>query len=283
MADNRPIAVFDSGLGGLTVVRAIRRRLATESIIYFGDTARVPYGIKSSPTVSRFAVEIVRYLARFEPKAVVVACNTASAIAMETLADRFDLPMFNVIDPGAREGARISRRGAVGLLATEATVASEAYPRAIGRLVPGARVLAQAAPLLVPLAEEGRDGDDPIVRLAIRDYLDKLRAQNGRLAGLLLGCTHYPLFRDAIAAEAGADIEVVDSADATATMLAGELPAAGLAAGADGPGELHCLVSDNPQRFGRVGSRFLGEPIEEVTYVGPDEFFAVATAHERVK
>ncbi len=291
LSDARPIAVFDSGLGGLTVVRSIRRRLPGESILYFGDTARVPYGIKSSPTVTRFAVEIVRFLLPLDPKAVVVACNTASAVAMPALSARFDLPIWDVIEPGARAAARAARRGPVGLLATEATVASEAYPRAIRRVCPDAEVHCQAAPLLVPLAEEGRAADDPIVRLAVRGYLAPLLDGDGRggrrLAAVLLGCTHYPLLAGAIRAELGDGIELIDSAEQAAGVLGEQLAARGLeAAPGAGPGSaggagerrpagtLTCLVSDNAERFARIGSRFLGEPIEQVRYVGPDEFFA---------
>lgn len=282
MSDNRPIAVFDSGLGGLTVVRALRRRLPAESLVYFGDTARVPYGIKSSQTISRFAAEIVQFLLSFDPKAVVVACNTASAVALDSLREQFDLPIWDVIEPGARLAAEHSWRGPIGLLATEATVASDAYPRAIRRHNPGARVLAQPAPLLVPLVEEGRPGDHPIVALAIEEYLapvlDRAKAAGGPLAGLLLGCTHYPLLADAIGRALGDGIALIDSAEQTANVLATELPRLGMAAEpvADAVGTLTCLVSDNADRFARIGSRFLGETIERVTWVGPDEFFASA-------
>ena len=281
MADNRPIAVFDSGLGGLTVVRAFRAKLPAESLIYFGDTARVPYGIKSSPTICRFAMEIVTFLMQFNPKAIVVACNTASAVALDELREQFALPIWDVIEPGARLAAELSWKGTVGLLATEATVASDAYPRAIRRHNPGARVVSHAAPLLVPLVEEGRPLDHPITRMAIEEYLgpvlSKTRALGGEPAAVLLGCTHYPLLAPAIRQVLGSDIALIDSGEQTAGVLAEELPRLGLEASSDGQGtrrgSLTCIVSDNADRFAAVGTRFLGEPIENVRYVGPDEFY----------
>ncbi|MDD4889756.1 MAG: glutamate racemase [Phycisphaerae bacterium] len=280
MPDQRAIVVFDSGVGGLTVARAIRRRLPAESLVYFGDTARVPYGIRSSPTITRFACEIVRFLVKFQPKALVIACNTVSAVALDALREQFDLPIWDVIEPGARLAAIHSWRGPIGLLATTATVASDAYPRAIRRHNPGARVVAQPAPLLVPLVEEGWPADHPIVRLAIDEYLkpvlEKTRGTGTPPVGMLLGCTHYPLLADTIRAALGEGVELIDSAEQTANVLADELPKLGLEA-APQPGtrgSLTCLVTDNADRFAEVGSRFLGEPIERVTYIGPDEFFA---------
>jgi glutamate racemase len=266
----RPIGIFDSGLGGLTVVRAIRRRLPAEPIVYFGDTARVPYGTKSGQTVARFAVEDCAFLARYGPKFIVVACNTASAAALGTLARRFDQPMCGVIEPGARAGVRAARGRPVGVIGTEATIASGAYREAIRRLAPGALLVERACPLLVPMVEEGRDGRDPVVRAVLGEYLAPLRL--ARVGALVLGCTHYPLLADAMRDCLGPDVALVDSAESVAEEVGRRLEADGLLAGPGG-GAIRCFVSDNPDRFRAVGERFLGEPIEAVTLVAPEDFF----------
>jgi len=176
----QPIAVFDSGLGGLTVVRALRRHLPHESVIYFGDTARVPYGNKSSPTVEQFAAQNCRFLLRFDPKVVVVACNTASALALEGLRRRFDVPLVGVVEPGAAEAVRQARRGGVAVLATEATVASEAYPKAIRAIDPTLPVIQQQCPSLVALIEEGRSAEDPILLMLLGEYLEGVSCWDAR-------------------------------------------------------------------------------------------------------
>ncbi len=270
---SRPIGIFDSGLGGLTVVRAIRRRLPAESIIYFGDTARVPYGIKSGRTVTRFATEDCRFLCRHDPKFIVAACNTASAAALPALEERFPMPVCGVIEPGAAEAVRVSGGRPIGVIATEATVASGAYRRAILALAPDATLIEQACPLLVPLVEEGRSAGDRIVRLALRQYLAPM--QEADVATLVLGCTHYPLLGEAIAEVLGPGVRLVDSAEAVAHEVASRLAAEG-ATETGGPGEVRFFVSDNPQRFRDVGARFLGEPIGSVSLVAPEDFFAAS-------
>lgn len=270
---SRPIGIFDSGLGGLTVVRAIRRRLPAESIVYFGDTARVPYGIKSGRTVTRFAIEDCEFLCRHDPKFIVVACNTASAAALAAIEERFTMPLCGVIEPGAAEAVRAGGGRPIGVIATEATVASGAYRRAILGLAPDATLLEQACPLLVPLVEEGRSAGDRIVRLALRQYLAPM--QEAHVATLVLGCTHYPLLGDAIADILGPGVHLVDSAEAVAGEVASKLAADG-AAETGGPGDVRFFVSDNPQRFRDVGTRFLGEPIGSVSLVAPEDFFAAS-------
>ena len=273
----RPIGIFDSGLGGLTVVRAVRRRLPAEPIVYFGDTARVPYGIKSSRTVTRFAAEACAFLCRHDPKFLVAACNTASATALPDLADRFDVPLCGVIEPGAEAAARACGGRPIGVIATEATVASGAYCRAIHRLAPDAEVIQKACPLLVPIVEEGRTGADPIVRAVLAEYLEPLvRAGVGTV---VLGCTHYPLLVDAIAACLGPEVTLIDSAETVAERVAGRLAADGLLAPeAEARGPVQFFVSDNPDRFREVGGRFLGEPAEPVTLVPSEEVAAAADA-----
>jgi len=267
----RPVGIFDSGLGGLTVVRAIRRRLPAEAIVYFGDTARVPYGIKSGRTVTRFAVEDAEFLARFDPKFIVVACNTASAAALPALRQRFTLPLCGVIEPGARAAVAACGGRPIGVLGTESTIASGAYREAIHRLDASADLVEKACPLLVPLAEEGRASADPVVRAVVAEYLAPLREAG--VGVVVLGCTHYPLLAEAIAEALGPSVALVDSAEAVADEVAAELGAARLLA-PDGAGPLRCFVSDHPDRFREVGRRFLGEPLPSVTLVTPEEFFA---------
>jgi len=268
---DRPIGIFDSGLGGLTVVRAVRRRLPAERIVYFGDTARVPYGIKSARTVTRFAAEACGLLARHEPKCLVAACNTASATAMPALADGFDVPILGVIEPGVEAALSACPNGPIGVIATEATVASEAYRRAIRRHAPDVRVLERACPLLVPIVEEGRAPDDPVVRAVLAEYLAPL-AEAG-VGAVVLGCTHYPLLKGAMAAVLGPDVPLVDSAEAVAERVADRLGADGLLAeGRDGDWQF--FVSDNPDRFREVGGRFLGAPADPVTLVSVEALSA---------
>jgi len=266
----QPIAVFDSGLGGLTVVRALQRHVPHESVVYFGDTARVPYGSKSSPTVEQFALQNCRFLMRFDPKLVVVACNTASALALESIARHIPVPLVGVIEPGAAEAVGLARGGRVAVLATEATVASEAYPKAIRALAPATPVIQQQCPSLVALIEEGRSAGDPILRMLLSEYLEGVRRLDPSV--VLLGCTHYPLVAEAVEALMPG-ICVVDSAEATACTVKKRLTEEGGLAGGPDAGELRCYVSDNPQRFRAVGGRFLGHPIRDVTWVTPEQFF----------
>jgi glutamate racemase len=271
---SRPIGIFDSGLGGLTVVRAVRRRLPAESIVYFGDTARVPYGIKSGQTITRFAEEDGAFLCRFDPKFIVVACNTASAAAIPSLRNRFPQPVSGVIEPGARVAVQACRGRPIGVIGTEATVDSGAYRRAILRSMPGAWIVEKACPLLVPLVEEGRPSTDPIVRAVVREYLEPMVAAG--VGSIVLGCTHYPLLRDAIAEAVGPDVALIDSADAVAEDVAARLKAERLCEAAEpaAPPSLRFFVSDNPDRFRRVGRRFLGEEIDDVHLVTPEDFFS---------
>jgi glutamate racemase len=286
MPSSRPIIVLDSGLGGLTVARAIRSALPQEDVLYFGDTARLPYGSKTADTVSTFVRQIVAYLRPQDPKHVVLACNTATALAMPTLRTYFpDLSISGVIEPGAKAAvvaAGSKQVPTIGVIATEATIRSRAYERAIHRRRHYARVLLKAAPLLVPIIEEGRDADDPLVRLALKQYLQSLCAKH-RPDVLVLGCTHYPIYKDLIARMLGPSVRVIDSAEQCADDVARRLRTAGLLKGGDadraarpewGGGELRCFVTDDPQRFCRLAPRFLGHEIAEPTWVSPDELYA---------
>ncbi|MCP4250142.1 MAG: glutamate racemase, partial [bacterium] len=267
----QPIAVFDSGLGGLTVVRALRQRLPHHALIYFGDTARVPYGTKSASAVTRFTGEIVRFLSRFDPSCIVAACNTASAVAVPVVAREIDVPLVSVVLPGARDGASACRDGdVVAVIGTTATVSSNAYRNAINRLNPRLAVVQKACPLLVPLVEEGRRPDDAVIRLCLSEYLEPVRRLRPR--AVVLGCTHYPMLKTPIGDFLGEQTRLIDSADATARYVE-ELLAAGRSLSEDrDPGRLLCYVSDNPQQFQFLGSRMLGEPITDVARVCPEEF-----------
>jgi glutamate racemase len=257
----KPIGIFDSGLGGLTVARAIRAALPAEDLVYLGDTARVPYGTRSAETVVKYAIGCAERLLSYDIKLLVVACNTASGVALAELESRLDIPVLGVIQPGAKAGVNATRSGRIGVLATAGTVASRAYERAIHAENRAIQVFAQAAPLFVPLAEEGWvSGEVP--RLAAERYLAPLVEVD--VDTIVLGCTHYPLLNETIhdvAAELlGHDLVVVDSAEATAAALREIQPELGAEAGA--AGGLRILVTDLPGQFASSASRFLGKPVQ---------------------
>jgi glutamate racemase len=247
-----PIGVFDSGVGGLTVVAALQRLLPRESILYLGDTARLPYGTKSPSTVLAYSKKNVDFLVGRGVKAVVVACNTASAVAVGEL--RPSVPLWGVLQPGAARAAAVSR-GRVGVIATESTIDSDAYGRELRRLRPDLEVVSQPCPLFVPLVEEGWH-DDPVAFEVARRYLAPLVASG--VDTLVLGCTHYPLLRDVIAEVMGPEVTLVDSAAAVAEVVAADLLRHQLASDAVGEAEHHFCVTDAGSRFARIGARFLG-------------------------
>jgi glutamate racemase len=254
------IGIFDSGVGGLTVQKAIIERLPGLDTVYLGDTARVPYGTKSPEVVTQYSLRNARFLLSREISLLVVACNTASAVALPALRAALGVPVLGVVEPGARAAARASRAGRVGVIGTESTVASGAYQAAILAARPGAEVLARACPLFVPLAEEGwTDPADEVVRAVARRYLRPF--VEAGVDALVLGCTHYPLLRGAIAAELPG-VVLVDSAQAIAAEVAaqiGDLP--------DGEGAHRFFVTDVPGRFLRVAERFLGAAVESAEQV----------------
>lgn len=262
--NKRPIGVFDSGIGGLTVVRELMRQLPHESLLYFGDTARVPYGNKSPDTVRRYSAEILDFLLSRDVKMVVVACNTASAHALESLQRAAPITVEGVIEPGARAAVRASRSGRIGVIGTLGTVRSGAYARAITALEPGATVFEQACPLFVPLVEEGWL-DRAATRLVAHDYLDPLKERG--IDTLVLACTHYPLLKPLLADVMGQDISLIDSAEETAAAVARELGASTLHAPPDARATAHFVVSDAPETFQRVGAAFLGERVRDVETV----------------
>lgn len=261
--DRRAIGVFDSGVGGLTVLKSVMDRLPHESTVYLGDTARVPYGTKSAEVVTRYSLKNAEFLLAQEIKLLVVACNTASSVALPQLAARLPVPVLGVIEPGARAAAARSRTGRIGVIGTPGTIRSGAYQRALETARPGASVKAKACPLFVPLAEEGwTHGDVP--RLVAREYLEELGQDS--VDTLVLGCTHYPLLGEIISEVMGERVELVDSADATADAVASVLEARGQLA-SSGSAAHRYFVTDVPERFTDVGTRFLRRPIPSVEQV----------------
>ncbi len=259
-----PIGIFDSGVGGLSVLKAVRARLPREHLLYLGDTARLPYGTKGPDTVARYAVQAAGHLVERGIKLLVVACNTASAVAMPHLAREFSpLPVLGVLEAAATAAAQVSRSGHIAVLATESTVRGGAYERAIKTQRPGAQVYSQACSLFVPLAEEGWV-KGPLVESIVREYLQPLLEEKRRdgLDCLVLGSTHFPLLKEAIAKVAGPEMSLVDSGETVVGAVSDTLAIAGLAR-QSGKGDARFLATDGAERFARVGSLFLGESINQ--------------------
>ncbi len=260
-----PIGVFDSGVGGLTVVRALMERLPLEDIIYFGDTARVPYGIKSVPTIEHFTAQITDHLLGEGVKMLIVACNTMAAVASHVVKARAgELPVLDVIEAGAQAAVGATRRGAIGVIGTPTTINSNAYARRMHELDPSLRVYSQACPLFVPLVEEGWL-DHPVTRLTAEEYLRPVLAE--QVDSLVLGCTHYPLLKAMLAAVAGPEVRLVDSAVTIAEAAAVCLQRRGLANPAAEPPHYRFRVTDIPLRFQTIGERFLGRSLPAVSKI----------------
>jgi glutamate racemase len=273
------IGIFDSGVGGLTVYRALHEHLPNERFVYLGDTARVPYGTKSLATVERYAVENAQFLAAHGIKLLVVACNTASALALPAIRRALDIDVVGVIGPGARAAVASSSGKRIGVIATESTVQSGAYTQAIAKADPNASVIERACPLFVPLAEEGW-ADEEVARSVAETYLKDLRSS---IDTLVLGCTHYPILKSVIHESVGAQVELIDSGEATAVEVKSLLKEKGLAGSPAGTDALerqlcddldHFYVTDAAERFARVAERFLGSKparLEAVEVWGHDE------------
>jgi glutamate racemase len=258
--DRRPIGVFDSGVGGLTVFKALEAALPRECFVYLGDTARVPYGPKSPETVSRYGIEAARFLRKHDVKMLVVACNTVSSVAMDAVTEVAHVPVIGVILPGARRAVQLSKRGRIGVIGTRTTVASEAYPRAILALREEAEVFSQPCPLFVPLAEEGWTDHD-VARRVAETYLASLKG--AEVDTVVLGCTHYPLLTGVIGEVMGPGVALVDSAEAVAGEVREWLAREEDLAAPEGdarPAD-RFYVTDSPAPFGSVAERFLGRPV----------------------
>jgi glutamate racemase len=260
-----PIGIFDSGIGGLTVVKAVREALPAENIIYFGDTARVPYGIKSEETVRSYALEITDFLMKRDVKMILIACNTVSASARNQIQEKAgDIPVLDVITAGTRAAMQYPKHKHIGVIGTLATIGSKAYDKAIRKYDRDIKITAEPCPLLVPLAEEGWT-DDNIAEQVVRKYLQKFEDSN--LDSLILGCTHYPLFKPMIRKVLhDPGIEIVDSALSIAETAKKKLKELNLQNSA-GNGGFQCFVSDRPQRFQELAERFLGTDISDVQIV----------------
>ncbi len=260
------IGIFDSGIGGLTVLRAIKRLLPHEHIMYLGDTARVPYGTRSAQTVLKYSIANTDFLLRHNIKLLVVACNTASAVATDALRERYDIPVIEVITPGARGAVKSSRSRRIGVIGTETTIQSNAYQKAIHALNRQIEVFSCACPLFVPLAEQGWcDPQDEIVRLTAQRYLGKLKDQS--IDTLVLGCTHYPLLKGAIQLFMGDAVTLIDSAEETAREVEMLLADNRLLRERGGSGTCSFFVTDIPHRFIETGKLFLGDEIETAQLV----------------
>jgi glutamate racemase len=255
-----PIGIFDSGIGGLTVVRQIQRALPHEDLVYLGDTARVPYGTKSPATVVRFACEDTAFLLQQGVKAIVVACNTASAWALPTLEEKFDVPVFGVIIPGAEAALQRTRNHRIGVIGTKATIRSLAYDKAILARDPAAKIFSRPCPLLVPLVEEGWTRH-PVTTAVLEEYLRPLCTK--RIDTLVLGCTHYPLLKQAIQEVVGRAVKLVDSAESCAGYVHQRLLELNLLNPAQQrAGTIQPFVTDDVERFGEMVERFLGTPTQ---------------------
>lgn len=259
-----PIGVFDSGIGGLTVVKAVKQLLPNESLIYFGDTGRVPYGNKSKSTITEYSIQITNFLEEKGVKAIVIACNTATAHALDEVVRHTKLPVIGVVQPGARAAIKKTKSKRIGVIGTLGTVNSKAYEKAINELDNSAIVFGQACPLFVPLAEEGWF-DHPATRLVIREYLKPL--ENEHIDTLVLGCTHYPLLREAIERELFYSISIVDSAEEIAHEVKNVLSKNHLLNKEKKKAVYQYFVSDLNFRFKELGQSFLGEPFKDVTLV----------------
>lgn len=263
--NQKAIGIFDSGIGGLTVLREIKKALPNESLIYFGDTARVPYGCKSAKTIERYCIENTIFLLEKNIKMLVVACNTASAYGIPKLKKLFNIPVIGVIQPGAAAAAAATKNKRVAVLATRATVASEVYPKMIHSIDPGIEVVSQACPLLVPMIEE-RMGTHPAMRLMIQEYL--LKVKDKGCDTILLGCTHYPLLQDEIASMLPSSTAIVDSATTCSKEVQSQLKDAKLECPGSTPASLRYFVSDDPEKFREIGERLLNMPISDVQLEG---------------
>jgi glutamate racemase len=265
VADNRAraIGVFDSGIGGLTVLKELVEALPAEDFIYLGDTARLPYGTKSAEVILRYSRENTEFLLAKGIKLLVIACNTASAVALHEIARDTIVPVTGVIEPGARVAAAASRSGKIGVIGTEATIASGTYTRALQQLRPGVEIYTRACPLLVALVEEGWT-DNTIAEQTVAYYLESLKTSG--IDTLLLGCTHYPLLRDLFRRILGPGVRIVDSASATASVVGERLAELRLAR-PRGMGSQSFFVTETPERFVRVGRRFLGPQVESAVRI----------------
>lgn len=267
MDRSNPIGVFDSGIGGLTVVKRINSFLPNENIVYFGDTARVPYGTKSNETVTEYALQDANFLVKKNVKLIVVACNTVSSVAMDVLRKKYDIPVIGMIKPGALSAVEATRNGKIGVIGTNATINNKAYSTELKKLDKKLTVIEKACPLFVPLAEEGWI-DHKATKLIAEEYLAELRGKG--VDTLILGCTHYPILADVIRNVMGKDITLIDSGTAASTIVETHLHGKGLRNVSNLLGFDDFYVSDLPGKFREIAERFLGKRVENISKVDID-------------
>ena len=264
MVEKRPIGIFDSGMGGLTVVKEMLKILPNEDIVYFGDTARVPYGPKSKETVVRFSIENILFLLKHEVKLIVVACNTSSSAALPTLANHFKIPLLGVIEPGARKAVDTTKNGRIGVIGTRTTINSGAYKKYIHKYDKKVKVYSQCCPLFVPLVEEGWF-DCKVTKDVATKYLTELKQKN--IDSIVLGCTHYPLLKPMIRKVMGESVVLIDSAKQVAQQVKAILKKENLISGNKSKGLVNFYVSDEPDNFTKNGKKFLGDSLKCVRKV----------------
>jgi len=265
---NSPIGIFDSGLGGLTVVKEALKYLPQESIVYFGDTARVPYGTKSQETITRFSFENVRFLQVHDIKMVIVACHTASSLALEEMKSAFELPILGVVDPGAQKAVSQTENERIGVIGTKSTIQSKSYEKAIKRISPNAQVFSAACPLFVSLIEEGWT-KGKVVDQIVEHYLEPLKQH--RIDTLILGCTHYPILKDRIQSFLP-DCTLVNPAEETIKQAKDSLEQLEIKASRIHQNQVQYFVSDEPSQFQTLGEQFLGQRIQSVQRVSENYF-----------
>lgn len=270
--DKRPIGVFDSGVGGLTVLREIMEMMPYEDVIYFGDTARIPYGSKSEQTVKKFAYQCAKFLYDKGVKTIVIACNTASAVAIDYLKDRFDIPVIGVIEPGARGAVEATKNGRIGVIGTYATIGSSAYQNKIMEKMPEAEIVGIPCPLFVPIVEEGWEYSE-VAHLTARQYLIELMEHD--VDSLVLGCTHYPILRHTIGQVLGERVRLVNPAFETAKELKETLRENNMTKNDFVKAVYRYYVSDAPEKFRRIGGNFLKKEIELLEEIQIDSIAAL--------
>ncbi|CCJ32961.1 glutamate racemase [Caloramator australicus] len=267
--DTRPIGVFDSGIGGLTVVKEIMEFLPNENIVYFGDTARVPYGTKSAETVTRYAFQNTRFLLTKDVKAIVVACNTASAVSLDALQESFDIPIIGVIKPGAFAAVKATLNKKIGIIGTEGTVNSRAYERVIRKLLPEAEIYAYPCPLFVPIVEEGW-ANTKVSYMVAEEYLKPLKDSN--IDSLVMGCTHYPLLMKVVDDVLEHKVKLINPARETALELKNILTEKGIENSQNVAAQYEYYVSDNPEKFKKVGGNFLEHDIINIKKIDIEKY-----------
>ena len=264
MLNNNPIGVFDSGLGGLTVLKALKEKLPNESFIYFGDTAHVPYGTKSAKSIIQYSEKITTFLIKHHVKTVVIACNTASSVAAQYLRNKFDIPIFDVVSPCVDSAVKISKNKNIGVIGTQSTISSNSYTNAFKKRNSALNIYEKACPLFVPLIEEGWENNQISIDITM-EYLKGFRSH--KIDTLVLGCTHYPIMKKTIQSVIGQDIHLISSGDAVANTIHQNLQKHHLKANSNNTPTDFFYVSDFPQKFNELGSQFLGHSLINLRHI----------------